>query len=615
MGAAANKTWTARCAILAGALEHDPMRLCIAKSFLNEVFMYVDTAGEDMGDGGFYTDGSFVQHGVSPYTGGYGVSLINELSNIMYFLQGTNFLFNGDDVSNQYDWIFNSFRPIMYGDNLFASTRGREVNRKTSEREVFDTTVISMIKMQSYAPAEYKDKLISLIRYFMLNAKSDYTEMISPDLMDFCAELYANDSVTLPEPYINAKVLANMDRVVQHGPSYGVCLSLSSTRMHKYESINGENKTAWYHGDGMIYIYTDDYDYNYDYFWYANPYRMPGVTANTSERVVTNIHPTIPNANAYAGGVAQGKYAASGFILEYDPNQTRGTFADENGWTIQAKKSYFFFDNEIICVGSDISDKSGSSVQTTVENRIWREDDIFTVGNESVEPILNVETTLSDRVMHFTNMGGYVILKDYGASLKYLKTEASGDEKGYMNSSEATQKRSFLEIVLDHGVGNTSSGKLDSNKYFYAYLPESDVTKTNEYAQDADVDLLSISGSHAVIEKKLGIVACNFFGNNGTLNLTASGMPNYSAITSLTSVSTDRACSVMVTKNTDGSYTVSVSDPTQLSSSIKLDVAISGISQVVSADNGISATVENGVAKITANTNGSMGATFSITLK
>ena len=615
MGAAANKTWTARCAILAGALEHDPMRLCIAKSFLDEVFVYVDTAGEDMGDGGFYTDGSFVQHGVSPYTGGYGVSLINELTNIMYFLNGTNFLFNGTDVNNQYEWIFDSFRPIMYGDNLFASTRGREVNRETSEREVFNTTVISMIKMQSYAPAEYKDKLVSLIRYFMLSAESDYTDLISPDLMSWCAELYVNDSVALPEPYITAKVLGGMDRIVQHGPRYGVCLSLSSTRMHKYESINGENMTAWYHGDGMIYIYTDGYDYNNDYFWYANPYRMPGVTANTVDRAVKNIHPTIPNADAYAGGVAQSKYAASGFILEYSENETQGTFGGTNGWTIQAKKSYFFFDNEIICVGSDISDKSGTSVQTTVENRIWREDDVFTVGGESVEPTLNVETTLTDRVMHFTNMGGYVILKDYGATVKYVKTYMSGDNNGYKNSASATEKRSFLEIVLDHGEGNTTSGKLDSNKYFYAYLPEATVEETKAYANEADVDLLSISGSHAVIEKTLGIVACNFFTANGSLSLTASGMPDYSAITSLTSVSADKACSVMVTKNADGSYTVSVSDPTQLSASVKLEVAITGITQVVSTNSGIAATVENGIATITASTSGSMGATFSVTIK
>jgi hyaluronate lyase len=346
--------------------------------------------------------------------------------------------------------------------------------------------------------------------------------------------------------------------------------------MHKYESINGENKTAWYHGDGMIYIYTDDYDYNYDYFWYANPYRMPGVTANTSERVVTNIHPTIPNANAYAGGVAQGKYAASGFILEYDPNQTRGTFVDENGWTIQAKKSYFFFDNEIICVGSDISDKSGSSVQPTVENRIWREGDVFTVGNESVEPILNAETTLSDRVMHFTNMGGYVILKDYGAALKYVKTYKSGDGNGYMNSSEATQKRSFLEIVLDHGVGNTSSGKLDSNKYFYAYLPEASTEETAKYSASPDVEiLLANENAHAVYEKSLGIFAINFF-DCDTVKI-----GDYT-------VSAKTPCAAMIRNDK-----IFISDPTCMQKTLELTV--------------------NGKT-FTANTEGTFGKTFSFEL-
>jgi hyaluronate lyase len=208
-------------------------------------------------------------------------------------------------------------------------------------------------------------------------------------------------------------------------------------------------------------------------------------------------------------------------------------------------------------------------------------------------------------------MGGYVFLRplnkdqEDGNHVYIRKTVGqTNDTIAFNGYNKPTPE--FLEIIMEHRP--TDSDTVTNGRYYYAYLPNATQEATANYD---DVELLAYNtDTHAVIEKNLGIIACNFFTNSN--REVENPFTDSSAVTK---IKTNRACSVMVTKNTDGSYTVSVSDPTQLSSSIKLDVAISGISQVVSADNGISATVENGVAKITANTNGSMGATFSITLK
>ena len=238
---------------------------------------------------GFYTDGSFVQHGNFSYTGGYGLSMLDEVTKLMLIMRGSRFDFIEENVKNQYDWLFNSYATVIYDGNFFASTRGREVDRNTSESSAQRSAVSSMIEMTTYAPAEIKGRLESLIRYYMLATEYNYANDVPLMLIDYAVGLYGNSDVSPREGYELVKVFGNMDRVVQHGPEYGVCLSLSSTRIFKYEAINNENMDGWYQGDGMIYIYTDGYDYNYSFFNYVDPYKLPGTTVSTATRTVENI--------------------------------------------------------------------------------------------------------------------------------------------------------------------------------------------------------------------------------------------------------------------------------------------------------------------------------------
>ena len=135
--------------VLASALlQRDLERSIIAIKLMEVVFEYVSS-----GDG-FYEDGSFIQHDKLPYTGGYGIDMLREVTNLCYILGNTVFAFSGTVVANQYNWIFESFRPVIYGENLFSAVRGRSVHRNTSEEIYQRVAVTSMIKMQDYAPAD-----------------------------------------------------------------------------------------------------------------------------------------------------------------------------------------------------------------------------------------------------------------------------------------------------------------------------------------------------------------------------------------------------------------------------------------------------------------------------
>jgi hyaluronate lyase len=431
-----------------------------------------------------------------------------------------------------------------------------------------------------------------------------------------------SDSTVTYEPYLATKVMRNMDRVVHHGTKYGVALAMSSTRMYKYEAINANGELGWYLGDGALYLYTDGYDYGFHHFDYSNPYLVAGTTVNLAQRNEVCITPSFNNANPFAGGTSQGLYGAAGFILSNPENAP--TFADSNAKKITAKKSYFFFDNEIVCLGSDINDVSGKRVITTVDNRLWslrwtKDGYLFDMGElvidgQKVEsatvirkeehntaiPTLNTMTKLNSRAMWFKNMGGYVFLDN---SDVYYQVAANPINKII---TAGTGTRDYLEIVIDHGVGD---GSLENNAYAYLYLPELSAAETESYAQSPDVAIVRRNNkTHAVIEKTLGIFSCIVFdADSFNVNNDATNIKSVDAQTPL---------ALMVSKDESGQTLISVSDPTQTYRQIIIDLEIDGISQVVSADENVEASISGGILSITVkNAKETPGASFNLTVK
>ena len=609
-----NKIWLSRLSILSAALRKNALDLCVNVEYMNDLFDYIDNYVED--EGGFFEDGSFVQHTYYAYTSGYGGNYMGDLPQLMYYLSGSRFFPQQENVKNHYDWVIDAFRPIIYESCIMAAMAGRNVGRHQGEGS--KGTVASMVLIHYYAPDDIKAKLEPTIAYFMKYFNTDFSDKVVFPMIAYAKELAAKLENTQTEQYEITKVFGMMARVVHQGPQYGACLSLSNTDIGKYEAINNENRVGWYHGDGMLQIYTDGYSFNGDFYSFANPYLMPGTTANSAERGANTYSNILFNASPYAGGAARDKYGAVGYILDYNCGKHITFMNVEESASIYAKKSYFFFDNEIVCVGSDISDKSGTDVKTVIENRYWRPagETITLIKSDTVTPITapeTVETTLEERALHFTNMGGYVILKDYGASLIYKKASNSyNGTTGYTDEelpNNLKTNREFFELYISHGVGD-KNGSPQSTRYYYAYLPEATVEQTQEYSNNPDVELLNINKAHAVLEKKLGIVAANFFENT-----TVSVPTEYAQYTGVKSITAQTICSVMVEKGEDGGYIISVADPTRALDGMDLTVNISGITEVVSANSSVTATVNGETVTVKVNCTGSLGQTFTLTVK
>ncbi len=564
---ACNKTWITYCVFASALLQEDAERMMISQTKFVDVFDYVNS-----GDG-FYTDGSFIQHEKHPYTGGYALSMLTTLTDIMYVLNETRFEIIPDiypNVNNQYDWVFENFQPVMYDGLLFAGMRGREVFRNTSETAAGNSAVYSMIKMAQYAPAETKAKLESLLKHFFITGTTAYENGAPICLSDYTANLINDDSVAARADYNITKSLGMMDRVVTHNAKYAASISISSTRIFKYEAINNENMDGWYLGDGMIYIYTDGYDFNYNFFNYSDPYKMPGTTVTEETRKQENLSGGIHNGSAFAGGVSIGEYG----IAVYDQVPASNKYFTSK---LSARKSYFIFDNEIVAVGSGIKDSSRTEVNTIVENRLWRDGDKLYVNGSALSPTGNQTYTKTDITsMHFSNMGGYVFLDK--CTVKYKKSDISVD---------------FMEIWIAHGKSPSGA------KYSYVYLPEATPEETVAYEANPDVEILAQTNKiHAVKETKLGITGYAFY-EAGNVN----------------GVTTDKALTLMVKESADGTVTVAVSDPTHLLTSATVTIELSKLGTEVTSSDNITATVSGNTLTLNIDFTGNVGESFIVTVK
>jgi hyaluronate lyase len=363
----------------------------------------------------------------------------------------------------------------------------------------------------------------------------------------------------------------------------------------------------------MIFLYTDGYDYSWEYYWYANPYKMPGTTVNLAERNAVVLSPSMYGGSPYAGGVQQGKYGAVGYINCYPESIGNGTFASYNGSKISTNKSYFLFDNEIVCLGSGIKDYTGKEVITTVENRLWRDSDVLSIGGTAVDEPAKIETTVTERTMHFTNMGGYVFLGNTVGKVSYSKVK-NGPVTNFgpssINPANYPISRDFLEITISHGKSNTATGNVGYGKYSYLYLPEASAEETEIYAQNMDVEIITMQdNTHAVFEKKLGIVALNFFKEyESAVIINKDG-------TAVKSVESETPSSIMITACENGEYIISISDPTQTYRQNNVYIEIEGVTQVISADEKIEAEINGGVISMKLNTANTNGATLTLVVK
>ncbi|MFC3801186.1 polysaccharide lyase family 8 super-sandwich domain-containing protein [Cohnella sp. GCM10012308] len=351
----ANRVWKTQIAAVRGIIVKSGTKLEAAREALSQVMDYVTTQD------GFYEDGSFIQHLTYAYNGGYGANLLQDMANVLYLLNDSPWESTYAGLGHVYQWVYDSYEPLIYNGAMMDMVRGREISRSYNQDHVVGHKVMgAILRMSQSAPAADSKRMKEMVKYWIQQeGPANFYKDANMNIMLLAKNILNDANIVSRGEKVQTKVFAGMDRVVHQKPGFAFGVSMSSSRIANYESISGENLKGWYTGEGMTYLYNNNDPLQYTDYWpTVNKYRLPGTTVDTTPRAdASGAGYTSPNT--WTGGTALlDQYATAGMDLKaYNK-------------TLKAKKSWFMFDDEIVALGSGINSTDGSNIETTIENRL-----------------------------------------------------------------------------------------------------------------------------------------------------------------------------------------------------------------------------------------------------
>ncbi len=173
----------------------------------------------------------------------------------------------------------------------------------------------------------------------------------------------------------------------------------------------------------------------------------------------------------FVGAVTDGLYGAAGF-----------DFISPHDYT-KARKSWFFFDKEYVCLGAGIESTSGFPVATTM-NQSHLRGDIVVAANTNETKITVGKHEMNNVSWVYHNGTGYIFPEPAGIHVS--NTEESGtwyDINKQSSSSKELVKKDVFKLWIDHGVRPQGrlGGLINETmiakdvKYQYIVVPNADL--------------------------------------------------------------------------------------------------------------------------------------------
>jgi hyaluronate lyase len=573
----ANRVDLTQAIIVRSLITEDEAKLVHARDGLSDVWQYV-TSGD-----GFYRDGSFIQHTWVAYTGTYGHVLLSGIGKLLGLLAGSPWEVTDPKRQILFDSVAKTYLPVVHDLRMMDFVRGRAVSRyNNSDHDDGYTAAEAILRLAAGVDATLAARWRSAVAGWL--QRNTFGNMLSGASIPRVALIKSLHGVA-PAPETDGHTLfASMDRSVHRRSGWAYSISMASRRIAHYECGNGENDQGWHSGSGMTYLYDHDNGQFADAFWpTVDRYRLPGTTVDKL--------PLAPKAGGewgaarptttWVGGSTLDGYAAVGQDLQGPSSPLRGL------------KSWFCLDTSIVALGAGITGSSGYPVETVVENRNLHADGTngVTVNGTAQVAAPGQSAAVSDaRWAHLDGVAGYVFLN--GADLQ-LRREARSGQWRDINTGGPTGAitRRYLTMWIDHGVDPSAAS------YSYLLAPGATAAQTKTLSRNPGVLVLSNTAAvQAVIELAHGLTLANFWQAGQVGGIVA-----------------HNPCSV-IRRITGRTVELGISDPTQLATSLRLQVLAPGV-RLVSADEGVTIKRTLLGADVTVDVTGAAGATRYVTLR
>lgn len=494
------------------------------KTAIDNVFNPVVYTTEE----GFQHDNSYFQHGEQLYIGGYGDEILKGVTQVASYALGTQYQLDKEKVELLSKFMRETYYRAVRGQNMSFDVVGRSVSRPgLLNKRTTATYAKRMIDIDPTHADEYKAIIARLNR----KQPADY-------------------QVTASHTHY-----FRGDYSLHVRPQYNFDVRLASTRTKKCEYGNKENLKTYFMSDGCTNI-TQTGDEYFNIFSVWNWCHIPGTTAPQLEKV-----PMDPKAwgvsgtSTYAGGVSDSIYGATAYAyMDTNPEVNTG-----------AKKSWYFFDNEVVCLGAGIQSTSTYPVHTTV-NQCFLKGGILVDKGDKEETLANGSHTLQapqwvlhDKIGYFFPQKEEVFLTAQTQSGRWYDINTSKSKK--------EEKMDVFTLGINHGVGPKDGS--------YAYIVVPGKTSAQEmkaYQKKNAIEILSNNPKiQAVRNTKLNVWMVTFF---------EAGTFKHKEL----SATVDKPCVLMVKDINAKSANLHIADPGQTQSPIQVELKIGKKKQVLTAD-------------------------------
>ncbi len=345
-----NLLWRARAAMVGAVLTQDQVWMQdITDRVAQEVIAVVDPGQE-----GLQADSSFHQHGSQLYNGGYGLAYLRESSSWAELLRGTRWELSKSKVDLLAGALLDGSRWMVRGRVFDYGAMGRFITRPDAHHQA--RKLVSVCRTM---------RRLDPIRANAYDALTAYVTGRRPHLLEGNRHFWRSDFM------------------VHRRTGFYVSVKMCSKRTVGTERCTGEGLRSYHTADGVTYILRHGGEYGDNersVFPVWNWRRLPGTTCEQStEPLATELEPEkhrfrkYKGATTFVGGVSDGQYgvAALDFVKYVDPFNERNA-QDSSTKTVSARKAYFFFDQEFVCLGSAIEGFRGFPINTTVNQCLLR---------------------------------------------------------------------------------------------------------------------------------------------------------------------------------------------------------------------------------------------------
>jgi len=489
-GTGQNKVWKSGNVLLTSLLIKDSVMVKKAAKSIQEELVV------SMGEG-VQPDWSYHQHGPQLQFGNYGLSYASDMVKWISILRKTPFHFDESKVSILRNYLLDGQQWITWKNQMDISACGRQL--------FID------------AP---KTKAASLARSIKK------METVDPDFAE--AYIKANDYRSLS----GDKHFWRSDFHVHRNPDYCFSVKMCSERVIGAESCNSENLRGYYMGDGASFLYRTGEEYrNIFPFWDWK--KIPGITTPQDNKTLPVLTcKGYRNESDFVGGVSDGKNGVATMIY------------DRNG--LKTRKSWFMFNDKIICLGTGITSSNGFLVTTSVNQTylngkvIIKTNSAEIIAQES-QNLKNVKWILHDNTGYYFPEGGELALetKEVDGSWSWVA----------IRYPERIEKAKIFKLWFVHGVNPVDQ------KYSYILIPNATKMGLNEMEKQPPF---------RIVNKKERQEVISFDGSFTGIVFYKSGRS-----TAFGGVEVEKPCLVMLKKQDNG-MSVALADPTQKLIGVKL---------------------------------------------